>query len=334
MTFKKNIYQKTKDIFSITTITLFFCALSQRGQAQYYYPQQQMMNSGYQQQYQTTPTTVNRGYYPTQQQQMYYPQTQTNPKIYQQQQQMIMNQQNQPVQQTERSSLFTVPSPTSSVYAKIAYHMPSYSGDGFTSSECDTYPGNCDKPKELGGSAKAFGLGFGVHITPHIRGELAYASYTGLNYADKISWSITTPTAEIAQSITGGEIQSSVIMVGVYYDSFSINLGNFELIPFITGGIGFAYNNISDTKITTDLPADYIYLENTTKNTAWKMGAGLTIEVSDLVQLEFSYTMENLGSIETSKNIALQEGDPAFITNPHTADLTFNTITGALRFSF
>lgn len=82
-----------------------------------------------------------------------------------------------------------------------------------------------------------------------------------------------------------------------------LNLGIPKIIPFVTLGVGMAFNEISASQVFSDGESnEYIY-ESKQTSLAWKIGCGLTYQVKDSVFLESSYTYLNYGKVGSQTSL-------------------------------
>jgi len=98
-----------------------------------------------------------------------------------------------------------------------------------------------------------------------------------------------------------GNYSAAVFMANAYID-----LGTWWcLTPYIGGGVGAAYNRISNVEDIGPLPNGtigfgYTYSDSASWNLAWNVQAGLTYNVNNNFKVDFSWRYLDLGSPQSS----------------------------------
>jgi opacity protein-like surface antigen len=120
-----------------------------------------------------------------------------------------------------------------------------------------------------------------------------------------------------------GNFAAAVFMANAYVD-----LGTWWcLTPYVGGGVGAAYDRISDVQDIGPLPPGTVgfgYTQNdlSSWNFAWNVQAGLTYNVSDNLKIDFSYRYLNMGSPQSADIFCQNTGTTAPCNSFELKDIT------------
>jgi len=177
------------------------------------------------------------------------------------------------------------------------------------------------------GTGMVLDFGVGHEITDDFRLDLTF------NY--RLGHEVNTYTNRID---TGGSakgwLNSYGMMANATYDVVTFKMGNMDIKPYVSGGVGLAVNDLNDVRITVDgIPTR---LKGKQKlDFAWQAGGGVGIGLSDTVTLDAGYRYSDLGSFESGKDLsALTTNQRAILADPLEGDYTNHEIKIGLRYRF
>jgi outer membrane protein OmpA-like peptidoglycan-associated protein len=180
-----------------------------------------------------------------------------------------------------------------------------------------------------GGNSVIFGAGIGYRVNPWFRGDFT------LDYMPSLNVNRTTAGSSNSNTVSAN-LNSLVGMANGYLD-FNSFLPNFfgSVEPYIDGGIGFANNNLGTVTNSTGGTAGTLSGSSQT-NFAWGAGAGVNFPLTQQLSLDVAYKYLDLGSLK-SGNVSTNGfavGNSGAVTGIKSNDLTVNTVTVGLRWTF
>jgi OmpA-OmpF porin, OOP family len=186
-----------------------------------------------------------------------------------------------------------------------------------------TFCGTSTIPTKVANSA-FFGAGLGYRISPLFRADVTVDDMPSL-HAQGSSQGLITGLP------TSSDIHALVGLANGYLDLNGFAPGFFGPIqPFIDGGIGLSYNEMSPTTLPLIASA---FTGAARTNFAWGAGAGVGYAVTPNLTVEIAYKYLDLGPVETGG--AFTTGFASFpVSKLRSNDLTVHTVTAGLRWSF
>jgi outer membrane immunogenic protein len=133
------------------------------------------------------------------------------------------------------------------------------------------------------GQSAVFSGAIGYRIKPNVRAELA------LGYRGGYDANTTMPNG----ATLSADVSSWNLMANAYYD-FDLGL---PVRPYLTGGLGWARNSVSD--FTSVNPAGAA-AGGSRNNLAWSLGAGIGYPINNRLTLDFGYRFVDLGRLATA----------------------------------
>jgi opacity protein-like surface antigen len=148
-------------------------------------------------------------------------------------------------------------------------------------------------------------------------------------------WSSTAPSTPGPHAeITRAEIRSTVLMANAYFSPLEY-MGRDEVVqPFVTAGIGVAWNRMSTWTRTSELSPqpERSYEGDTTTDFAWAVGAGIAWSAARWqgrpVLVDVTYRYRDLGEAKGSTTVIGTGGEPR---EPLTVENRDHSITIGLR---
>ncbi len=185
-----------------------------------------------------------------------------------------------------------------------------------------TFCGTSTLPTKVGNSAFV-GAGLGYRISPLFRADVTVDDMPSLHAKG-------TSQGLIAGLTTSSDIHSLVGLANGYFDLNGLSPGFFGPIqPFIDGGVGVAYNEMSPPT----LPGIGAFGGAARTNFAWGAGAGVGYALTPNLTVEVAYKYLDLGPVETG-GVLLTGFGAAPVSKLRSNDLTVHTVTAGLRWSF
>jgi OOP family OmpA-OmpF porin len=192
------------------------------------------------------------------------------------------------------------------------------------SAAANTTLGPNSAPSHTGNSV-IFGAGIGYRFTPMFRSDFTLDYMPSLN--------VNNSNASSNSRTISGSLNSLVGMANGYLD-FNGFLPNFfgSVQPYIDGGVGFANNNVGT--LTSNGAATLSGASQT--NFAWGAGAGVNFPLTQQLSLDVAYKYLDLGSLKTGTTSTggFLVGNSGAVTGAKSGDLTVNTVTVGLRWTF
>lgn len=168
--------------------------------------------------------------------------------------------------------------------------------------------------------SESYNFGFGYNINKILRADII-ASYRKIDFDLK---PVTTTVLIVPQTTT---INSKSLMANGYINILPIfNQNNSPINPYLSFGAGYANQNIK-----TIVTNHGTVFGGESNNLIWKIGAGLDVEVNDDLYLDFSYSYNDLGVLETGT------GGTVFINgirSPASTKLTTQEVMVGIRCGF
>lgn len=158
-------------------------------------------------------------------------------------------------------------------------------------------------------SSSFYGCIFGYHFIKALRAEVSFFCCPDFNYKKK-----QEPTSSLGRKIRKFDLSNnSVLFNGYLHGSgffcfFDKNYCGVKIDPFITGGLGVAYNWISSFRSESlKYPGEVFSMVPDRKNSsiAWQVGAGLDFQFSCMI-LSLGYRYLDAGSFK-SNNYTLDD---------------------------
>ncbi len=233
-------------------------------------------------------------------------------------------------------------------YLTLGYGMGSFEGEGLTNSQVIPPMNNVSNGL---GDPKLLHIGFGVMQDRDTRIDVSYTNISGLKYDSTAyteeQWCGPTEFSSGGDfmydcvdesAVSGGSIKSNALMLNVQVplnDLFGGPILDGMLTPYIGGGIGIAFNSISDYTVSDeygnaeiplpdgdgnlgfpttvpdangyadDLTGYYQYngaithFGAMTNSVAWAIEAGFTVNLDKKTMLDVYYRTANYGSIKS-----------------------------------
>lgn len=246
-------------------------------------------------------------------------------------------------------------------FLSLGYSMNKFIGEGLTGKSNDVALNN----ESLGmGNSKTLTAGFGLMNNRRYGLEINYSYLSGLGY-DSTSFSHNqfcgpgneefSDDCDDENDVSGGGISSGALMLNLHIpfedlikNTFFDGVAN----PYITGGVGIAFNSISDYEVYDDfssgeMPRDASgepyknnedmigkydkdgvikHFGNSSSSIAYTFGAGFTFPLDKKTMLDVYYKYSQHGGI-SSKSKVYYSYDEVEILNP-TANLNTGTYNG------
>ncbi len=176
------------------------------------------------------------------------------------------------------------------------------------------------------GNSLMYGGGIGFRINPLFRTDLTVDSIRRLD--------IEGTNANFGGVTSSAHVGSVVGLVNGYFDFNGLwptQLGRFQ--PYIDGGVGIAYNNLSRTSFAlgNGAPAGSVTSHAFT-HFAWGAGAGVAYVIRPNLLVDLSYKYLDLGEMHSGTQF-LARGT-AVTTAQMNADLKAHTVMIGLRWEF
>jgi|GEM_PF-5544769 opacity protein-like surface antigen len=144
------------------------------------------------------------------------------------------------------------------------------------------------------GTAALVEGGVGYRFNSHLRSDVTIGYRTG--FAIK---GTTTTDATSGETLTSDKqnLDSIAMMANVTYDIAKWN----RFTPYVTGGLGFAYNETAATTLYAS--GNSIGQSNAATNTdiAWQLGLGTSIDIFKNVSAEVGYRYISLGQAKNGR---------------------------------
>lgn len=177
-------------------------------------------------------------------------------------------------------------------------------------------------------SAPLFGGGVGYRLNDYLRGDitLEYRGKSDFHALDYVNSTFTGTTTNDYRA----KKSEWLVLANAYAD-----LGNFGgIIPYVGAGIGASRNTISHFRDVNVLTGGAGYAGTASQtNLAWALHAGVAVEATDRMTIDFGYSFVNLGDAKTG---TFRNDDPAFdIPNNgfQFKDLTSHDLKIGVRYS-
>lgn len=179
-----------------------------------------------------------------------------------------------------------------------------------------------------------FGVGYDVNswLRFDVTGEYRTAAlFRALGSYDQGTCTVSGVTGTCFDNYTGN-FSAAVFMANAYLD-----LGTWWcLTPYIGGGVGMAYDRISNVQDIGPLPPGtvgfgYASSDNSTWNFAWNAQAGLTFNVTDNLKIDFNYRYLNMGSPQSGNIFCQNTGTTTPCNFFNLKDVTSNDFRIGLR---
>ena len=154
-----------------------------------------------------------------------------------------------------------------------------------------------------------------------VRAELEYSFRNKAKFNDLGLW----PNTEIQ---TNAELKNQSLMANFYYDFKNTSL----FTPYITVGLGASLNKLK-VQATGDSADDYA--NNRKTDFAWSVGAGVSYQINEKVDVDLAYKYIDLGQIEATHFYRSIGSEYTFNeTSQYNAKLKNNDISIGLRNEF
>jgi len=178
------------------------------------------------------------------------------------------------------------------------------------------------------GVSSLVGGGIGYRFNRLFRADLTFDWMPGLR-ATPVS-SSGTP---LGLGFGLGNLDSLVGLANGYVQLDGLLPGTFGAFqPYIDGGVGVAHNHLATLSLD-GVPGDAL-TGGTKTNFAWAVGAGVAYPITPQLSVDFAYRFLNVGPIQTG-NPATAVGPVTIpVTSMKSGNVTVNTITAGLRWSF
>ena len=176
------------------------------------------------------------------------------------------------------------------------------------------------------GNSVLFGGGIGYRFAPMFRGDFT------LDYIPSLNVNNTNASGTNSSTLSA-PLNSLVGMANGYLDLNGFLPNMFGSVqPYIDAGIGFANNSLGTMKSG----GGGTLSGSSQTNFAWGAGAGVNFPLTQQLSLDVAYKYLDLGSLK-SGNVttgAFGVGNPSPVTGIKSNDLTMNTVTVGLRWTF
>lgn len=198
---------------------------------------------------------------------------------------------------------------------------------GSSSSELGKYL-NGGKPTNTG----IIGVELGYEFYDSFR--IALAAYQSL-YKFERNYNETYEDGDVGRHNAKAKLRNRSLMLNGYYDFFVSK----RIIPYITLGIGAAFNKSGDVNLITnsddprDQSIDYAKGKNKL-NFIWALGAGIKAPIDDKWSIVLGYKYYNLGKFKTSSFYIDRRGEYFPSESAGTKSLHVNTITIGINYRF
>lgn len=169
-------------------------------------------------------------------------------------------------------------------------------------------------------SSLYYGVGAGYRFDDNWRADLT------LGQMDTFKFSKVIPDVDVigANAAVRQKLKSTLLMLNGYYD-----LRNGNLIPYLTAGIGLAYNNAG----TYEFPGGHISGEKKIK-LAGNLGAGMNVKVVECTSVDLGYKYMYMNKFETAKVAHFNAQPDVALGRPVGARLGAHTFTVGVRQGF
>jgi opacity protein-like surface antigen len=178
------------------------------------------------------------------------------------------------------------------------------------------------------GSAPIFGGGIGYRLNDYLRGDLT-AEYRGKSDFNALDW-VELSDGRAFTNDYRAKKSEWLFMANAYAD-----LGTFSgITPYVGAGLGASYNTISHFRDINIINGGGAYADKDSQwNLAWALHAGLGIQATERVTVDFGYSFVSLGDARTKQ---LMNDDPDYtLANDgfRFKDLTSHDLKVGLRYA-
>lgn len=153
-------------------------------------------------------------------------------------------------------------------------------------------------------AAPIFGAGIGYRLNDYLRGDLT-AEYRGKSDFNALDWVELTDGRAFTNEYSAKKSEW-LFMANAYAD-----LGTFSgITPYIGAGIGASYNTISHFRDVNVINGGAAHAGKDSQwDLAWALHAGLGVQATERVTVDFGYSFVSLGDGVTKQ---LMNDDPAY----------------------
>lgn len=169
-------------------------------------------------------------------------------------------------------------------------------------------------------SSLYYGVGAGYRFDDNWRADIT------LGEMDMFKFGRIVPDTDVlgVNVAAKQKLKSTLLMLNGYYD-----LRNGNLIPYITGGLGIAYNDAG----AYSFPGGHISGEKKMRLAA-NIGAGMNVKIIECTSVDFGYKYMYMNKFETSKVIHFDAQPDVVLSRPVGARLGAHTFTVGVRQGF
>ena len=177
-------------------------------------------------------------------------------------------------------------------------------------------------------------IAFGRQLRIGWRGEILFTAFDNKDVSGP--WSYTVPATPGPHADVSTTIESRALMANVLYDLPNIGTGRFSAQPFLSAGIGMAWNKMGDwtrTNAASSRPSR-TFEGDTNTDLAWTLGAGVSWNVgknsSGPIKLDLMYQYFDLGSAQGGSTL-LSGGGSSTPVSPLEFDVSSQVISVGVR---
>ncbi|WP_417671119.1 outer membrane protein [Roseibium sp.] len=185
-------------------------------------------------------------------------------------------------------------------------------------------------------------IGFGAQVVPGIRTDLSlgYQSQMSVHGDPRSASDGSDPSTHADMD---ADVSSWQIMANVFIEPFALMNYDSPISPFVTGGIGVAFNKMDDwTRTSNEVAPTRLtrtFEGDTSTEFAWSIGGGVSADLDKLfgferpVKLDLTYRYLNAGNVSGGSTPLPGEG-AGVPREPFNFDLTSHVATIGVRIPF
>tara|TARA_B110000238_G_C15976127_1_gene373912 strand:+ start:55 stop:795 length:741 start_codon:yes stop_codon:yes gene_type:complete len=152
------------------------------------------------------------------------------------------------------------------------------------------------------GTGAAFGLSAGKYLTDNFRLEMEATRITGFNYD---TFRIDEPIKR-----SKADIVTYTLFINGFYDFRPLTISNTPITPYLGGGVGVSRNSMrSIVRIGGSGRAARVIDGDSNNEFAYKLSAGILVNLTQRLSLDVSYQYVNLGAFRSqTRNFRTLDG--------------------------